>query len=232
MRNLVILSPCFYPDASRANLMLRSASAHGLNAQLYGVGLTFFAHGADAQVAKLYDYMATAKLADLVLITDCRDVLFTAGFEEIVAKFDSFGKDLVISTEQGCWPPEPEIVDFFYGRSVYGYNYVNGGQYIGTWEYVLHCLDHLLTVYRGKHPGADNSQGWWMWAKMREELDFALDSECRIFQTMSGGASEHVAISNGRVKNFVTGEMPCSVHFNGNPNTAEPHREMYKKLFE
>lgn len=231
MRDLVVLSPCFYPNASCAKLMLQSACAHGLIVELYGIGSTFFAHGADAQVAKLYDLMLASKLADVVLVTDCRDVLFTADADEILTKFHAFRAPLVMSTEQGCWPPDPEIVDFFRGRDPSGYNYVNAGQYIGTWEYVLHCLSHLLTAYRGKHAGADNSQGWWMWAKMRGELDFALDSGCRIFQTMSGRGADHVVVDNGYVRNWVTVSDPCSVHFNGNPGVVDPHGDMYRKLF-
>jgi len=233
MSDLIVLSPCFYPDASSADLMLRSASAHGLSVQLYGVGQPFVPHGADAQVAKLADLMAKEKLANLVLVTDCRDVLFTANVIEIIAEFRSFGKNLVMSAEQNCWPPDPEIVKFFYGESPHGYDYVNAGQYIGTWESVRFCLDHLLNQYRAKHyPGADNSQGWWMAAKMRGELDFVLDSGCRIFQTMSGGASGHIIVRNRRVVNRETHTFPCSVHFNGNPSVVNPHAEMYRSLFE
>lgn len=231
MSDLVILSPCFYHDPYHADLMLRSAAANGLDARLYGVGDPFVPHGADAQVFRLRQLMKQQKLADLVLVTDCRDVLFVAEQEEMIDKFRSFGKDLVMSTEQGCWPAEPEIVEFFYGKDPNGYNYVNAGQYIGTWEYVIFCLEHLLNQYRAKHPGADNSQGWWMAAKMRGELDFALDSACQIFQTMSGGADRQVVVENRRAKNTVTGSSPCSVHFNGNPSTYDPHGAMYEKLY-
>lgn len=211
--------------------MLSSARAAGLSVELYGVGQPFVPHGADAQVAKLYGLMAKGKLADRVLVTDCRDVLFLAEPEEIVAKFQASGKDLVMSAEQGCWPPDPAIVEFYAGKDPNGYNYVNAGQYIGTWEYVFSCLAHLLDCYRGKYGGADNSQGWWMRAKMNGELDFALDSECRIFQSMSGGADGHVVILPRRIMNIWTGSSPCSVHFNGNPGVDNPHGEMYRRLF-
>lgn len=212
--------------------MLKSAVAHELNVRLYGVGQPFVPHGADAQVAKLYDLMQN-KLADLVLVTDCRDVLFLAEPEEIIQKFEASGKHLVMSAEQGCWPAEQEIVDFYYGKDPNGYNYVNAGQYIGTWEYVQFCLKHLLDEYRAKrHAGADNSQGWWMWAKMRGELDFALDTECQIFQSMSGGADHQVVVENGRVLNTMTGSSPCSIHFNGNPGVFNPHADLYRRLYE
>ena len=227
--SLLVVSPCFYPDESKADLMRQSAFANGLSVRLYGVGEPFIPHGAHAQVLKLFETLQL-KPADTILVTDCRDAVFAAGEEEILEKFKSCGKDLMMSTEQGCWPPDEELTNFFYGKDPNGYNFINAGQYIGTWEYIQFCLEHLLNEYRGKHPGPDNSQAWWMWALMRRELDFALDSECRIFQTMSGGADTHLT-SEGRPLNVFTGSYPCCIHFNGNPSTTNPHAEMYRRLF-
>ena len=229
MSDLVVLSPCFYPDESTGALTVESARKQGLDIRLYGVGEIFLPHGADAQIARLYSLMSAEKIAEHVLVTDCRDVLFLAGAGEILEKFAGFGKNLVMSTERECWPPENDFMTF-HGKDKYGYDYINAGQYIGTWEYTLHCLKHLLDVYRGKTAGADNSQGWWMWAKLRNELDFAMDSGCEIFQSMSGGAAEHVFIEGSRVWNALNRSHPCSVHFNGNPGVVDPHGEMYRRL--
>lgn len=231
MLDLIVLSPCFYENSAPADLMIQSAIAHRLNVQLYGVGDPFIPHGADAQVAKLYDLMCKGgKLAEHVLMTDCRDVLFLADQIEIMGKFKAFKKELVMSAETGCWPPEPEVVDFFFGKDENGYNFANAGQFIGTWEYVRSCLQLLLHDYRGKHPGADNSQGWWMWAKMRGQVDFALDSQCQIFQTMSGGSDAQILAIGDRVLNTKTNTHPCSVHYNGDQN-GKAYREMYRRLF-
>ena len=236
MTDLLIVSPCFYPDASPARLMCESARVNGLNVELYGVGLPFHAHGADAQVAKLRDWMAGGKKANLILVTDCRDVLFLADEKEIVGKFLAFRSGLVMSTERGCWPPDPAIVSHYYGKDPNGYDYINAGQYIGEWEYVMHCLDWLLKQYREKWDGLDNSQGWWMQARMRGELEFALDSRCQLFQSMSGGADAHVethvgkALECNRIWNKVTNTHPCSIHFNGNPGNDAPQREMFTRL--
>ena len=228
---LLIVSPCFYIDHSCAKLMLESARQNDLTVRLYGIGEAFIPHGADAQVKRLYEFMAE-KHADYILVTDCRDVLFAAGEIAILDKFSRFGKPLVMSTEQGCWPSDPELVEHYFGKDANGYNYINAGQYIGTWGYVRECLKHLLDNYRGKVEGADNSQGWWMWSQMRGELDFALDSGCQIFQSMSGGADEHIEVIGKRAMNIWTGSYPCSLHFNGNPGVVDPHREMYRRLFE
>jgi hypothetical protein len=227
--NLLIVSPCFYETSEPADLMVKSAKAHGLKTYLYGVGKSFIPHGADAQVFQLAAFLRSGKCADYVLMTDCRDVLFLADAAEIIGKFKTFNNDLVISTEQGCWPPDPEVEKFFHGKSKHGYDFVNGGQYIGTWDYALHCLTHLLATYRGK-TDLDNSQGWWMQAGMRGELDYSLDSNCEIFQSMSGGVDGHIVIRGKRAVNTATGSQPCSVHFNGNPGVKQPHLPMYWRL--
>jgi hypothetical protein len=225
LNDLIVLSPCFYQNTEPADLMVRTARANGLHVELYGVQWPFIPHGADAQVAKLYELMVLRqKLADYVLITDCRDVLFLAGEQEILEKFTKCGFPVLMSTERYCWPPEQEIVEFFYPTG-----YANAGQYIGTWEYVQLCLKHLLDKYRGVHPGADNSQGWWMWAKMRGELNFDMDAQSQIFQSLSGG--EEMQIAGTRVQNPKTKSFPCSLHFNGNPGNDGPQKEMYRRLF-
>lgn len=226
MSDLVILSPVFYDNAAYSDLMVASARAHGLNVRLFGIGEPFIPHGADAQVLRLALLMSEGKIADHVLVTDCRDVLFLAGEEEIMQKFYQFDSPLVMSTEKHCWPPDPEIVAYFWGKG-----YINAGQYIGKWEHVEHCLKFLLDNYRGQHPGADNSQGWWMWAKMRHQLKFALDTRCQIFQSMD--SQDHDIIAGaGRAKNVRHNTFPCSLHFNGNPGTPKPHEEMYRRLFK
>jgi hypothetical protein len=230
MLDLLILSPCFYPNTAPAEYMQLSAAANGLVVELYGVSQPFLPHGADAQVLKLHELMSKGKRAELVLVTDCRDVLFLQREFEIEFAFASYGAELVMSTERGCWPAEPELVEAFAGRTLTGYDYINAGQYIGTWDYVIHCLKHLLDHHRGKD-GLDNPQPWWMRAKARGELDFALDSSCRLFQTMSGGADAHVVLEANGLRNIVTGPFPCSIHFNGNPGNDEPQREMYRRLF-
>jgi hypothetical protein len=70
-----------------------------------------------------------------------------------------------------------------------------------------------------------------MWALMRKELDFVLDSKCEIFQTMSGGADTHLTEGEGRPMNKFTGSFPCSVHYNGNSNTVNPHQAMFTRVW-
>lgn len=239
MKELQILSPVFYPTAAPAALLVESAKTFHLPLALYGVGEPFLPHGADAQVFRLCQIMKLERLARLVMMTDCRDVLLLARESEIVRKYNALaeasGERLVMSAERGCWPDEDELVAHYAGRDVNGYDYANAGQFIGDWDYVIQCLEHLLTYYRGLQPGVDNSQGWWMFANMRGRATFVLDSSCELFQSMSGGADAHVKVNNRVLVNEVTGSQPASVHFNGNPGGADgkcPAQEgMYWRIF-
>jgi len=238
VKDLIILSPCFYPTPAPSSLMAASCLKNGLDVVIYGVGEEFIPHGAHAQVVRLLEVMEREKLAETALVTDCRDVLFLAGEDEILGKAGAFNAPVVMSTEINCWPSDPEVVKYFFGSSPHGYDYVNAGQFIGSWEYVKHCLRHLIHKYRTNHTGLDNSQAWWPYAIMRGELNVALDRECEIFQTMTGGADSHLVrdrLEAGpprRVFNIRTNSLPCSVHFNGNPNTNEPHAQLFHEIFE
>jgi len=220
---MIVVSPCFYPTEEPAAHLRNSCRRMGLDLLLYGVGQPFHAHGADAQVAKLVPVLEGLD-DEYVVVTDCRDTLFLAGEVELMDEFRHYRTDLVMSAEKGCWPPEPEVVHGMPKTSL-GYNYINAGQYMGKRKYILTCLHHLLSQYR-KGGGLDNSQAWWPLALLRGELDFALDSKCRIFQTMSSGETYDL-IPDRRILFHLTGACPCSVHFNGSQD-----RTAYIKLSE
>ena len=215
-----IVAPCLYPDEQPAAHLARSCRRNGLQLTLYGVGGTFMAHGADAQVVQLLPVLE-ALSDEYVVVTDCRDTLFLTGEDDIMDEFHKYNSRLVMSTEKGCWPPNDEVLHGM-PRTPLGYNYINAGQYIGESIYIIECLRHLLASYRGKG-GMDNSQPWWPLALIRGELDFALDSKCRIFQTMSSGETYNV-LPGKRVLVHTTGATPCSIHFNGSADLTQYHK--------
>lgn len=222
---MLVVAPCFYPNTEPAKLMMGSAGHHGIDVALYGMEQQFVAHGADAQVLKLHQFLQGIH-DDLILVTDCRDVLFMAAATEIEERYRSFGSKLVMSTEKGYWPPNDEVLQGMPSTG-FGYDHINAGQYIGERDYILYCLKHLLDNYR-PHSSLDNSQGWWPLALVRGELHFSLDSTCNIFQTMSSG--ERLERVGSRVYNPQTGNYPSLVHFNGNRDLTA-YRNLYEELY-
>jgi hypothetical protein len=229
MKDLLITGPCCYSNAEPARLLLESAVRQGLEISLYGIGRPFIAHGADAQVVQLREFLEPLRQEyRTVFVTDVADVLILAKKEEILDKFADYHSPLVMSAEREHWPDEGIAGDF--PEDPNGYRWPNAGQYIGRMEDVVQSLDWLLNKYRSYHPGMDNSQPWWSWAYVRNELEFVLDRECRLFQTMSGGADGHVVIEGDRLLNTMTGNYPCSVHFNG-PGNEKPYADMAERLY-
>lgn len=218
-----IVTACFYSTDEPAAHLIRSARKNGLEPLVYGLGKPFHAHGADAQVVQLIPVLE-ALADDIVCITDCRDSLILAGEAEILRTFEEFKARLVMSTEKGCWPPEDEVLHGM-AHSPLGYDFINAGQYIGERVYIIECLKFLVEKYR-RGRGLDNSQAWWPLALIRKELDFSLDKECHLFQSMSSG--ETYTISKARVSIPQTSYRPCSLHFNG----AGPNLSVYHALSE
>jgi hypothetical protein len=226
-----IFAPCFYPDAAKADLLCRSAAFNRLHVTLYGIGKQFIPHGADAQVYQLMLEMENdASAHSITLVTDCADVLILAEEGDILEAYRSYNSPIVMSAEQGCWP-DPAIAGEF-PEHYAGYRWPNAGQFIGETPAVLAALKHLLINYRFQYGGLDNSQGWWSLAMIRKELPVVLDQECRIFQSMSGGADNHVEVAGHRIYNTKTRTNPCSIHFNGRCSNDEPYRQMYRRLFD
>jgi len=220
-----VVSPCFYSNELPAQHMVRSAQYNKLEVALYGVGQQFVAHGADAQVAQLLPVLKG--LSDThVIITDCKDSLFLAGEDEFMATFEEYDAKMVMSTEKACWPPNDEVLQGMPPTKL-GYDHINAGQYIGERVYIIECLEHLLNVYRPQSD-LDNSQGWWPLALIRGELEFALDSECHLFQTMS--SDETYDVLDKQVFFHQTGYYPCSVHFNGSSDLTK-YRELSGRLY-
>jgi hypothetical protein len=229
-----IYSPCFFPNTEPAQLFLKSAAANGLEVELYGVGEVPDTHGAGIQLQRPWELFAKEKKADLVMVTDCRDVLFLASESEMVETFYSFKSPIVLSTERELWPYEETLSNHFQG--ITGYVYVNIGQIVGEWDAMRDAYRFLLDNYRNKPfadrepPGHDVPGPWWMLAKMRGQIDYANDDQFKLFYTMSARSMEDTLIEGKRIVSRETGERPASIHFNGD-KSGVAFREMGERLF-
>lgn len=230
--SLLIISPCHYPDESRASLMVASARRHNLQPLLYGVGTAAWsAHGGQEQGVEVIPLLQD-RSEDYVLATDCNDVLFLAGEAEIMEKFLALQSKLVVSSESGLHPRNDELYEGLRMRPGH-HKYVNIGLWMGERQHAIDTMRCAIERYRYKTPdGLDSPQGWFMWGLLQGTLDFKLDSECVLFQSMAGWAPKHVKVEGGRVHNTATGTTPVAVHFNGNCGGPIPARdELYEALY-
>lgn len=124
-----------------------------------------------------------------VLYVDGRDVIFIAGLAEIMENYEGLGKPAILFSHDDQVPGETWRVN------------------AGCWMGEIEELGQLWTRLSHEYPNDNNPQNW-MW---NARPDVAVDTACRIFQSVEGG----VATNDGRVINVVTGTKPCILHFRG-----------------
>ena len=179
----------------------------------------------------LYDYLLDENTDEVILFTDGTDVVFMAGEQEILTKYEAFESDLVFSTELGCFPDTSMANKYILDEST-PYNYLNSGGFIGKAWLIRELLQEQLE---------DNPAFYWsnqyLWTKryLKNINRIKLDTHCSIFFTLYTPKGEehyphnkneslkhkndwfekYVHIESRRIQNLITGSWPCQAHFNG-----------------
>lgn len=235
---LLVISPCYAVDSSKAEDMLSTARRVGLEPMLYGIGSVPHPHGKDSQGSEVVKLLEEAK-AEFVMGVDAFDVAFLAGMDEILDKFQAFEHPFVMSAErEGVRGLDKTQVEIFNQCAKAGGYFAqpNIGCWIGERTYTLKCFNEAQRLYEGKlddpeHPYSyDNHYQWLAMMKAWGGLPFEIDWHCSIFQSMN---QAHLAVEcrGKRVFNKATQTMPSLIHYNGDP-TRGAYREMVRHLLE
>lgn len=219
-----------------AQRMIESAKRHGLNVRLEVCGLGH-PHGADIQSTWAIGWLSTIK-EDYVLMADAPDVLFLAGEDEIMEKFRSFNKGMVMSAEGYCMIPYPEIIEAIGAIGGPGrHPWPNCGCWIAERKYAIEILQKADDLYRFNPPHPENAPcgpgAWFTYGLVDKTLDFGLDRESVLFQSMgSPQTNTFPIVKDGRIYNTLTGTWPIAIHYNGgNGMGREPYYNMAKELY-
>ena len=229
--SLCVLSPCW--DSEQGALMVESAHRHGIHPELYDLGVVCDGHGGNIQYYDLLPILER-KTDKHVLVTDCADVLWLAGEDEIMEKFASFNCGFVVSAEHdGCTglPKTAEKLDLMRIEAGGYFGQINVGLWIGEREYALHVLKESYRLYKDKpeDPTYSYDSAWQWLSLMRAAGDgprFELDMNCVLFQSMNHADTEFLF---GRVMNSVVCSWPCLLHYNGD-KTRGAYKEMAERL--
>lgn len=223
MDGLVVCSPCYYSSREPLKFLLDSAKEQDIQVHLYGEGKVF-PGWIPIKVNGLREFLKTRDESH-VLYTDGADAFFTGELSSIRDMYELAGAPpLLMSAELECYPYYELGPNFPDHGLPNRYPYPNAGQFIGERDYIIDCLDVLEADYYG-----GNDQGWWQLGIVDGKMNVQLDSGCDLFQTMSGGADQHVSVLDGFVVNHVTGGAPCLMHFNGHSGDIEAfYKEVYK----
>jgi hypothetical protein len=181
----------------------------------------------------LKNYLDTKVPPDeTILFTDGNDAIFMAMEDEILQKFHKTGKEVLFSTETGCWP-DVNLADQYPPENGSPYRFLNSGGFIGTAGAISQLLED-----ESFDTGNYKKSNQYLWAKrfFKYPDRIGLDTACDLFYTFSPekGAQlwdeenplpyyifmkdwfdSNFQIQKHRIFSKITNTWPCHAHFNG-----------------
>jgi hypothetical protein len=164
--------------------------------------------------------------ADALIVSDAFDVIFTA-HPDAVGEAWGGGDGILFNAEKDLFPPRHELTYAFPDVGS-PWRYLNGGVFIGKPSTILEFYERLnLDDLHDDHVASDAFHGganrivnvndglWYLFAYALKLVPVSLDTQCRLFQTLSSCTLHEFDLSGERVKNRVTGTAPLVWHFNG-----------------
>uniref|UniRef100_A0A9L9PXC2 Procollagen-lysine,2-oxoglutarate 5-dioxygenase 2 n=1 Tax=Homo sapiens TaxID=9606 RepID=A0A9L9PXC2_HUMAN len=150
----------------------------------------------------------------VVMFTECFDVIFAGGPEEVLKKFQKANHKVVFAADGILWP-DKRLADKYPVVHI-GKRYLNSGGFIGYAPYVNRIVQQWNLQ--------DNDDDQLFYTKVyidplkREAINITLDHKCKIFQTLNGAVDEVVLkFENGkaRAKNTFYETLPVAINGNG-----------------
>ncbi|XP_019487107.1 PREDICTED: procollagen-lysine,2-oxoglutarate 5-dioxygenase 2 [Hipposideros armiger] len=150
----------------------------------------------------------------VVLFTECFDVIFAGGPEEVLKKFQKSNHKVVFAADGILWP-DKRLADKYPVVHI-GKRYLNSGGFIGYAPYVNRIVQQWNLQ--------DNDDDQLFYTKIyidplkREAINITLDHKCKIFQALNGAVDEVVLkFENGkaRAKNVFYETLPVTINGNG-----------------
>lgn len=169
--------------------------------------------------------LVEAMSQEYILLTDAYDVLMNRWDEdEVIELVEASIGGLVFSCESNCWPSGPWCGH--YGPPETPWWYPNGGQYVGRKEMMIGLWKEFLS---GRWPVTQGGSTQEIIHRTGLGYDpHSRDTECRIFQSMTGEAAKNVTVHQNAAWNTTTGYPPMFLHWNGR---AGGMLEMYTELW-
>nr|XP_020836616.1 procollagen-lysine,2-oxoglutarate 5-dioxygenase 2 isoform X3 [Phascolarctos cinereus] len=150
----------------------------------------------------------------VVFFTQCYDVIFAGGPEELLKKFQKSNHKVVFSADGILWP-DKRLADKYPIVHI-GKRFLNSGGFVGYAPYINRIVQQWNLQ--------DNDDDQLFYTKIyidplkREALNITLDHKCRIFQTLNGAIDEVLLkFENGkaRAKNTFYETLPVVINGNG-----------------
>lgn len=147
---------------------------------------------------------------DVFMFTDSYDVVFAAGWDEILAKFAAFNSPIVFGSECYCWPDQTQIP--LYPRTPHRCKYLNAGFWMATTE-AAEMFTRDLAEIAARREKCDQGIVTDMFLSKKHPI--ALDNTCSLLFCCNMDSLSYLDLSGPRPKARDTGETPCLFHGNG-----------------
>lgn len=222
---LLFVTACYYETPDPITRLWNSGQILGINLFPYGLW-----QGYNAIKAKIDGLVEHLKAWGVdythVLYTDGADSFLTWDEKSIIAAYAFQGSPpCLISAEMEC-APITDLEEEFPSKN--HYRYPCAGGFMGEIPYLVETLQ-WLKKYQDR-PGIEcNDQAFWQMGIIEDNIAM-IDSECEVFQTMSGKAILDLVWDkeNGAYYNTITESHPCVLHFNGRVKGIEATYEQWK----
>jgi hypothetical protein len=150
------------------------------------------------------------------MFTDSYDVVFAAGWPEIMEKYVALNSPLVFAAECYPWPDTKQAE--LYPPTEHRCKYLNAGFWMGEASAAREFLRDASTI-AGKREQCD--QGIFVDLFLTKKHPMKLDTACSICFCCNMDSLNYMELRDGRPTCIDTGEKPCLFHGNGNAPLLE-----------
>lgn len=145
------------------------------------------------------------------LFTDSYDVVFAAGWPEIMRKFEAFNSPIVFAAE--CYPWPDQSLAASYPSTPHRCKYLNAGMWLATAEAAIPFTQELAEI-AARREKCDQGIVTDMFLSKKHPI--VLDTACSLCFCCNMDSLSYLDLTTGnRPTTKDTGEQPCLYHGNG-----------------
>lgn len=145
------------------------------------------------------------------MFTDSYDVVFAAGWDEIIKKYLAYDSPIVFGTECYCWPKQEQAP--LYPETPFRSKYLNAGFWMGERNAALGFLSEAVKR-AATHTQCDS--GIFVDLFLSRQFPIKLDNSCSLLFCCNMDSLNFIQrAENGRPICKDSGQMPCMFHGNG-----------------
>lgn len=229
-----ITEPYYFPQ-----IFMASCRKYGVEPLVLGAGEW---GGLGSKVKTLKRAIDAGRLAaDVLILSDSFDVIYTCDPAEVVQKFKDMQflnpacPSLYWNSERVCFP-RPGIADRFPScRS--SFKFLNSGWGIGDLKGIYEAMqeddpENILDDHIGPdgQPKYDDDQRYWQDRMLNGSVSICLDSETEMCVALHAVKEEELDLSGEKILVNETGNCPMVLHFNGGAKNESYRDKIFRKL--